>query len=152
MNDSRPGQCRESLVEIQERILQRSVRVTRRRVDDQPGRLVDHNQVRIGMQEVQGNGLRPHRVGRLNRRVYDQAFATTHPLADLAAKTVERELAAPDPLLQLAPGKVVEKLGRDLVQAQSRLAGAHPGGQSDSLEVLGHSGRSLSWVGAAILS
>ena len=99
--------------------------VAGRRVDDHPGRLVDHHHVGILIDDVERDGLRDH-VGRLGdgasdgddiARVNDRAWPRVAP--------VEPDMRVLDQLVRVAAREVGYIIGHVAVQAEPILVGLY---------------------------
>jgi len=99
--------------------------VVSRRVDHQPGGLVDHDQVVILVHHVQINGLGLIIQLRLNFHFQRQRFITGQLLFGLGLGSVDRQHAILDPGLQARPGKAVKQLCRHLVYPLSGVLRLH---------------------------
>ena len=71
MHDARPRHLRELRVEVQQRVLQRAGRVAGAWMHDQPGGLVDHEDVAVLVDDVQLDLLRRDRRDRFGERGAD---------------------------------------------------------------------------------
>ena len=142
VHDPRAGQRGQRLIEMQQRVLQRAVRVARRRMHHQARRLVDDDQVVVGVEDIQRNRFRPHLVVTLDLRREFQMLAAEQPVGRLADPTVHGQLATADPLLKSRPREIRKQLGRRLVQAQPGVFRGRGRAQFDMFGGTRHGGHS----------
>ena len=92
-------------------VLQCSVRMPGGGMDHQPGRLVKHDDIVIGMDDIQWNVLRQNFTLQLQLRIQVQALSSTDSVCGFAYLAVHGQLATTHPLLQPAPRKVRKQQG-----------------------------------------
>jgi len=86
-------------VQVQQRVLQRARAVTGARVHDETHGLVDHEQGRIGMHDVDRNGLGLHRHGRFELGIEHELLAAPEQRSGLGLLAADREPTGVDPAL-----------------------------------------------------
>ena len=89
---------------MQQAILQCAIPITHCRVYHQAGRLVDHNQIIICMDDIQRYVLRDDHTLAFNLRVQHQSLVCIDTIGWLDNPTVHRQIPAANPLLQTPPG------------------------------------------------
>ena len=88
-------------------------------------RLVEHDNVVVGMDDGQGNRLGQHVVAKFRLRVELQLFAPAHPISGFGHLAIHPQVAGANPFLQPGAGKIAQQFRGDLVQAHAGLAGFH---------------------------
>lgn len=101
---------------MQQRVDQRAIRIAGCRMDDQPGRLVDDQDVVIFEPHDERNVLRLVGNGDLGLDLAADALAAEDRFARFDDATVEAQHAALDPLLDAGAGMVRQQLGQRLVE------------------------------------
>ncbi len=132
MHDARPRHLRELRVEMQQRVLQGAGRVAGAWMHDQPGGLVDHEDVAVLVDDVQLDLFRRDPDGLLRRLRADlDVLAAQNLVLGSQLLAVDEHLAGLDPFLDAGAGKVAQQLGQHLIQA---LAGVFDGNGERALD------------------
>ena len=107
----------------QQGVDQRAVQVAGRRVDDQPGRLVEHDQVGVLIQDGQRDRLRLRRGRRRRRQMQRVGGAGAHRLGGLAQGGVALAgLAGLDQRLDAGARQRADGIGQEAVEPLARMA------------------------------
>src|SRR5688500_15703815 len=117
VHDARPRHLRELGVQVQQRVLQSAGRIAGAWMHDQPGGLVDHEDVAILVDDRQLDLLRRDPRDLFDDRSHANLLAPQNLVLGSELLTVDEHLAGLDPLLDAGPGKVAHQLGEHLVQA-----------------------------------
>ena len=121
VNNARAWYRRQCRVMVQQRILQGTVPITHRRVHDQPGRFVDHQQLVVLIDPIHLNRLRPDFRFYRQFSVDFNRFTTGDTLLRLTHSLVDFYLTTAQPLLQAAARIVRKQLRQHPVNPGTRL-------------------------------
>lgn len=116
MNDPATGQLSEARSMVQERVLQGPIRMTRCRMHDQPGRLVDDNQVLIFKLDLQRDRLRQTITNALKQRLHQHLLGPAHAILRPRSVPVKQHPPLLDPGLQAASRERRQQLGEHLIE------------------------------------
>lgn len=136
MNNARPWQRRQRRVKMQQCILQGTVGIPNGRMHDQARGLVKHDNVIVGMNDVDRYVFGENATLELDQSVQLQGFTAENPQGGFYHSSIYSEFPAADPFLQAAPGELTEQLCSRLVQAQTRLAAARYRGSANVFFIL----------------
>ena len=102
-------------------------------VDDQAGRFVQHQQIVIGVNDVQLDTLGEDFIAAFRFRIQVEQLASAQAVGRLRGDPVHGQRTSPDPFLQPGAGEIRKKIGSRLIQSHSGMAGIGPGGHPDSV-------------------
>ena len=128
MHDARPqlaADAAQILYVVQECVDQGAVRVTRGRMHHHAGRLVDDDQIRVVVENVQGQRLGPRRRRGGRRDVHPHEVAGADGDPGARGGSVEADQPVPDQSLDLRPRSAAETGGEKLVQTDARVVRLH---------------------------
>ena len=131
MHDARARDFGEARIEMQQRVLQRSIRLARTRMHDQSDRLVDDQNIGVFIADVERDGLRRHRHFLRRLRANDHGFAAVNDLSRRGDGAVEQRVAGLDPLRQPRARIIGKQLRQRLIEAPPGRFGRNTRGQGE---------------------
>ena len=106
---------------IEECVNERSRIIARRRMHDEPGRLVQHDNVGVLINNVQGNGLGQNIMARPFRQLEGDLFPGLYLVSGFLGFPIDEGKALPDQRLNAAAGDVRLIVGDEDVEALSNV-------------------------------
>jgi len=145
-NPADPGKARTTMVE--QRVYECAVRVPRRRVDNQPRRLIDDDQMCILKANIQRDRLRYRRRIYMIREEYDEILAAANPRRWIAQRApFARDIPGMDQAFEPRARQRREMERKHAIKALPGLAGTGKDsrrGAAESLEFSCHDQTALS--------
>jgi hypothetical protein len=121
MHDAAPRKQPQRRVPVQQPVLQRAMPIAGGRVNDEPSRLVDHQQMLVLEHDIERQRLRPALPDRLQQCMDPGPLAATNPRAGTASSTVDAHHSGLDPALDPAARELRKAGGQGLIQAPAVL-------------------------------
>jgi hypothetical protein len=100
---------------------------------------VDHDNVFIGVNHIQGDVLSQHRVLVFRDCIQAQHLTAANPVSRLQLPAIDSQCATPNPFLKTGSREIRKQFRRHLVQALSGLAADSPGRHRYSFRFWRHS-------------
>ena len=110
---------------VQKRIDESAVRVAGGRMHDHARRLVDDDEIRVVVDDVEGQRLGPRRRRRRRRHVHPHHVAGVDGGSRARRRAVEQDVPLSDQLLDLRPGAASQLRSQELVESQAGVVGPH---------------------------
>jgi hypothetical protein len=118
---------------MQQGILQGAIAVPRRRMHNQSGRFIDHEELVVFEDQVECDGLGEAVSARLNQRIEMNDLAGPDLVAGATGHPVDANLTTVDPMLQTAAREFRHGSRQHLIESASRQMRLHPDLPSDAL-------------------
>jgi hypothetical protein len=108
---------------MEQAVEQGAIRIARRRVHHQTGRLVHDEQMLILEDDLQRKGLREIRDRPFPDNPDMEILTAGQAIARASDSAIDRHPALPDPLLKATSGKLGQQLAQDVIEAPASRAG-----------------------------